>query len=105
MRSNTARSNQTRSSLLTASTMCRMPNSEQISECRLIWASTPMRASTSSTARSAVEALVAHDELGIVEQAANQRRFAVVDRATGEKPQQALVGHRRHSDPAIGHQK
>ena len=35
--------------------------------------------------------LVLEDHLGVVEQAADQRRLAVVHRAAGEKPQQRLV--------------
>ncbi len=44
-----------------------------------------------------------------VQQPADQRRFAVIDRAAGQKPQEALVGHRGRGDrPGIGssrHQK
>ena len=49
--------------------------------------------------------LVAHDQVGIVEQAPDQRRFAVIDRAAGKKAQKAPVGRRRHLGPPIRHQK
>ena len=49
----------TRSILLTASTTWRMPSSDTISAWRCVCASMPLRASTSSTARSAFEAPVA----------------------------------------------
>ncbi len=51
--SNTAWSKPTRSILFTASTNWRMPSSEAIAACRRVCASRPLRASTSSTARSA----------------------------------------------------
>ena len=165
-----ARSKPTRSSLLTASTTWRMPSSEQISEWRRVCTTTPLRASTSSSARSAVEApvamlrvycswpgvsatmkaallgleqavgdvdgdallafvleaveeqrqvdivaggaellrlalqrleLVGEDRLAVVEQAADQGRFAVIDRAAGEEPQQASCRRGRGAGPAI----
>ena len=49
----------TRSILLTASTTWRMPSSETISECRRVCGNSPLRASTSRMARSALEAPVA----------------------------------------------
>ena len=56
---NTPSSNPTRSILLTASSTCRMPSSETMKLCRRVWVSTPLRASISTTATSAVEAPVA----------------------------------------------
>ena len=48
--------------------------------------------------------LVAHDQVRVVQQTTDQRRFAVVDRAAGEDTQEALVG-RGEREPAIRHQK
>jgi hypothetical protein len=40
--------------------------------------------------------LVFEDQLGVIEQAADQRRLAVINRAAGEKAEQALVLMRAH---------
>ena len=72
---------------MTASTTWRMPSSEQISECRRVCGSTPLRASTSITARSAFEAPVAMlrvycswpGRVGDDERAARGREIAVGD--------------------------
>ena len=50
--------NSTRSILLTASTTWRMPSSATSHECRRVWVSTPLRASSRITAQSAVDAPV-----------------------------------------------
>ena len=59
MRSNTARSNPTRSILFTATARYGMPSSEAMYAWRRVCGSTPRRASTRMTAASAVEAPVA----------------------------------------------
>ena len=53
-----ASENSTRSILLTASTTWRMPSSATSHECRRVWLSTPLRASSRITAQSAVDAPV-----------------------------------------------
>ncbi len=59
MRSKVAWSKPTRSILFTATTMSRMPSSEQMKECRLVCVSTPLRASIRITASEEPEAPVA----------------------------------------------
>ncbi len=50
--------------------------------------------------------LVVKDQRAVVQQPADQGRFAVVDRPAGQKPQQvALARLRRPPDAAIRHQK
>ena len=44
--------------MLTHTTTCGIPSIELMKACRLDWATTPLRASTSTIARSAVEAPV-----------------------------------------------
>ncbi len=56
--SNAACEYSTRSILLTATIMCRTPSKPTIVACRSVWATIPLRASTSSTAASAAEAAV-----------------------------------------------
>ncbi len=57
-RSNTARSKPTRSILLTASATCRTPSRALTAACRRVCSTTPLRASTRTSASSAVEAPV-----------------------------------------------
>ena len=58
MRSNTDWSKSTRSILFTHTTRCGMRSSDAMNACRRDCSSTPLRASTSTSARSAVEAPV-----------------------------------------------
>ena len=58
MRSNAAWSQSTRSILFTATTMCGTPRSEVRNACRRLCSTNPLRASTRTIARSAVEAPV-----------------------------------------------
>ena len=59
MASNRASLKPTKSILFTASTTWRMPISPAMKACRRVWVRTPLRASTSITARSALDAPVA----------------------------------------------
>ena len=58
MRSKTSWSQSTRSILLTHTTRCGMRRSDAMNACRCDCSSTPLRASTRTSARSAVEAPV-----------------------------------------------
>ena len=49
--------------------------------------------------------LVGQNQFGVVEQPADQGRFAVIDRSAGQEAQQPSVGRHRHSDSVIRHQK
>jgi hypothetical protein len=49
--------------------------------------------------------LVVQNQPGVVKQPADQRRFAVIDRSAGQKPQQLSIGDSAHRSRIVGHQK
>src|SRR5204863_2547622 len=49
--------------------------------------------------------LVTLQQIGLVKQAADQRRLAVIDGAAGEQSEDRSIGRCRCADPAVRHQK